>query len=83
MQSGTEGAVWLLGLPALPFISQSHVLPAIPTLGCRLWNLAERNCGSSLCSLCSYSLWVVLSLRWQIPDHPQGRTEAECCAICH
>lgn len=24
--------------------------------------------------LCSCSLWVVLPLRWQIPNHPEGRT---------
>lgn len=54
--------VLLLEPPVLLFVSQSHQLLENQLLASALDTLAELNHVSLLCSLCCYSLWVVLSL---------------------
>lgn len=54
--------VLLLEPPVLLFVSQSHEFLENQLLASALDTLAELNCVSLLCSLCCYSLWVVLSL---------------------
>lgn len=46
---------------------------ATHSLGAQLPALACGYCVSPFVS-CPCSLWVVLPLRWQIPNHPEGRT---------
>lgn len=59
------------------WVSQNHTFPGSPTPHACLWILRLTVC------LLSCSLWVVLPLRWQISNHPEGRTglsKALCAA---
>lgn len=84
MESQTEGAILLSSPPVLLFVSQTDVLPKVPTPGCRLWTPWLSGTAAHLLVLC-----VLIAFGWfyrydgKFPTIRKVGCEAECYAMCH